>query len=62
MTEEEYYAIIKRLGLRPTRFKETFVTLRNEPYNVPLASKQAPKQREETIERLKLHLGITWRD
>jgi hypothetical protein len=57
MTEEEYYAAVKRFGLRP-KTSETYLTIRGEPQSVPLASDQTPAQRRETIEWIKQCLGI----
>lgn len=58
MTEEEYYKIVRRFGLRPTRSPETFMTLDNEIQCVPLASTQTADQRRETIERIRRMLNI----
>lgn len=59
MTEDEYYAVVKRLGLRPSNILTVYLTSENEAYNVPLANRQTPEQREETISKLRLRLGIT---
>jgi hypothetical protein len=61
MTEEDYYAIIARFGLKKTRFQETFVTSGGEAYSVPLARDQTPEQRIATIERIRAAMGISWR-
>jgi hypothetical protein len=62
MTEDEYYGIVRRLGLKGTQFREVFMTLRGEPQRVPLAADQTPAQRKETIEWLKTCLGIERRE
>ena len=57
MTEEEYYAAVKRFGLRPKTL-ETYITISGEAQSVPFASDQSPAQRQETIEWIKQCLGI----
>jgi hypothetical protein len=59
LTEEEYYAAVTRLGLRP-KTKTTFVDASGEARNVPLASEQTPVQRVETIAMIKLLMGVAW--
>lgn len=59
MTEDEYYAQVRAMGLRSTRFRETFVTVNNEPQSVPLASELTPQARIENIERLRRALSPT---
>ncbi len=59
MSEDEYYAAIRAIGLMPTRFPETWVTVNNEPYSVPLAASLTPGARVETITRLKAMLSPT---
>jgi hypothetical protein len=58
MTEEEYYAAVHRLGLRQTQGTTMFVTTRGELQRVPLAANQTAEQRRETIEQIKICLGV----
>lgn len=59
MTEDEYYAAVKRLGLKGTQFPTVFMTLEGEPQGVPLASEKTQEERVATIERLKEFIGKT---
>lgn len=54
MSEEEYYRIIKVLGLFRTQFLKTFVTANGEPVSVPFARDMTPEQRKETIEQIRV--------
>lgn len=62
MTEEEYWAEIKRLGLKPTDIKteKNFVyrTVYGEPHSVPDPAQLAEDDRKTVIDRLKRVLGI----
>ncbi len=58
MNENEYYAVVRRLGLNTTQFAETFVTAKGDAFSVPLASTQTAEQRTATIGRIKERLGI----
>jgi hypothetical protein len=62
MTVDEYYAIVKRLGLRPSNVPHVYVSVGGDFHSVPDPSKHSEAQRAETIERLKLLLGIGKRD
>jgi hypothetical protein len=62
MTVDEYYAIIKRLGLRPTKVPHVYASVSGDFHSVPDPSEHSEAQRAETIERLKLLLGIGKRD
>ena len=62
MTIEEYYAVVKRLGLRPTNAPTVYRSMAGDCYNVPDPSTHTEAQRAETIERLKTLLGIGKRD
>jgi hypothetical protein len=59
MTVDEYYAAIRRLGLRPTKVPTVYVTSTMEYHNVPEPHHMTPEQRAETIEYLKGRLGIS---
>jgi hypothetical protein len=59
MTIDEYYAIVKRLGLRPTNVANVYRTPTGEFQGVPDARAFAPEQRAEIIERLKALMGIS---
>ena len=58
MTIEEYYAAVRRLGLRPSNVPHVYVTSSMDVYSVPDAAKFTSEQRAEIIERLKARLGI----
>ncbi len=60
MTEEEYYSVVAKLGLRPTQVPTVYVTGQGDLYNVPIAARYTAEQRAEIIERLKMRMGITW--
>lgn len=59
MSEDEYYATIRAIGLFPTRYAQTWMTVNGEPYSVPLARDLSPDARRENIERLKRSLSPT---
>jgi hypothetical protein len=59
MTNDEYYAAVRRLGLRLSSVPHTYFTSTMEVHSVPDATNQTPEQRAETIEKLKGLLGIT---
>lgn len=62
MTEEQYEAEIKKLGLRrhglSTAYTDYYLTRDNTLEALPKPRVQTPAQRRETIERLKKRLGI----
>ena len=58
MTVEEYYAAVKRLGLRQSNVPGVYLTSTLDAYSVPDPTRQTPEQRTETIEKLKERLGI----
>lgn len=58
MTEEEYYGVVARLGLRPTNVPTVYATGSGDLYNVPLANRYTAEQRQEIIEHLKICMGI----
>lgn len=65
ITEDQYRAQLKRLGLRPTQARTEkhtiyIATVDDAVVSVPHPHLQDALQRKETIERLKLVLGITW--
>jgi hypothetical protein len=59
MTVDEYYAAVRRLGLRPSSVPHTYFTSMMEVHSVPDATNRTPEQRVEIIEKLKGLLGIT---
>jgi len=58
MLLEEYYAAVRRLGLKPTRVPHVYETAYGDVVSVPDGEKQTPAQRRETIEFIKEILGI----
>ena len=62
MTTDEYYAIIKRLGLTATNVPTVFRSSSGEVHNVPDCRRYTPEQRVEIIERPKARMGIVLRD
>jgi hypothetical protein len=59
MTSEEYYATVRRLGLRPSTVPHVYLTATNDVQTVPDATDRTSEQRSEIIEKLKERLGIT---
>jgi hypothetical protein len=58
-SSDEYYAAVKRLGLRKTTaLRLYFHPATGEYCTVPDPSDMTPEQRARTIERLKNQLGI----
>jgi hypothetical protein len=57
MTIDEYWAAVRRLGLRP-HTGNVYVTSTGDFYRVPDPTHMTPEQRAETIERLKSIMGI----
>ena len=62
MTNEEYYGEVRRLGLERTKVPNVYLSLSGDMHNVPDGNKQTSAQREETIDRLKILLGIGKRE
>jgi hypothetical protein len=58
MTVDEYYAIVRRLGLSPTNVPHVFRSADGDCHNMPDPTRHTEAQRTETIERLKSLLGI----
>lgn len=59
MTEEEYMAGVRRLGLRPTNVPWVYSTETFDVYNVPDPSKYTFDQRPEVLTQLKRRMGIS---
>lgn len=63
MTADEYRAALAALGLRPTQAhgekSRIYSTVRGEPYSVDDPEWQTAEQRAETIERLKVLMGVS---
>jgi hypothetical protein len=60
MTVDEYYAAIRRLGLRPSRVPNVYFTaFMDDTYHVRDPTDMTPEQRAEFIEKLKGLMGIT---
>jgi hypothetical protein len=57
MTIEEYWAAVRRLGLRP-HTGNVFVTSTGDFHRVPNPISMTDEQRAETIEMLKSIMGI----
>jgi hypothetical protein len=62
MTVDEYYAEIKRLGLRPTKVPHVYLSASKDVHSVPDPSGHKEGQRLETIEKIKVRLGIGARE
>jgi len=58
LTNDEYYAEVKRLGLRPSAVPGIYVTSTGDVFPVPSGAKQTPEQRKETLDKLKGLFGI----
>jgi hypothetical protein len=58
MTYEEYYAAVRRLGLRPSSVPHVYFTSTMDVHPVPDATNRTPEQRAEIIAKLKERLGI----
>jgi hypothetical protein len=59
MTSDEYYAAVRRLGLRPSPVPNIYLDATHDVHSVPDATNRTPEQRAEIIEKLKGLLGIT---
>jgi hypothetical protein len=57
MTIDEYWAAVRRLGLRP-HTGNVFVTSTGDFYRVPDPTKYTSEDRVEIIEKLKVRMGI----
>jgi len=62
MTVEEYYAIVKRLGLTRTNVPTVFRSSSGDVHNVPDPNRYTSEQRSELIDRLKATMGIVKQD
>ena len=58
MSLDDYYGMVRRFGLKPSKVPNVYFNSSMEAYNVPDGSKQTPEQRAETIEYLRRALGI----
>jgi hypothetical protein len=58
LTNEEYYAAVKRLGLRPSNVPHIYVTSDGDVHPVPDGTKHTPEQKAEIVEKLKGTFGI----
>jgi hypothetical protein len=58
MTIEEYFAAVRRLGLKPSAVPGIYFTSTMDVHSVPDPTNMTPEQRAETIERKKAALGI----
>jgi len=58
MSLDDYYGMVRRFGLKPSKVPHVYVTSTGEFHSVPDGSKMTPEQRAETIEYLKRALGI----
>jgi hypothetical protein len=58
MTNDAYYAAIRRLGLKPTSVPGVFEK-DGEVYSVPDGKWQTPEQRAETIEQIKKRFDVS---
>jgi len=58
MTEDQYWAAVRRLGLRPSNVPFVYLDRDNEAHNAPDPKNMTMEQRAETIERIKRNLGI----
>ena len=58
MTVDEYWAAVRRLGLRPSSVPGIYFTMTMDVHPVPDPTNHTPEQRAETIEKLKATLGI----
>ena len=57
MTIEEFYAIVHRLKLSPTRVATVWMDADMCPRNVPLPNGRTPEQIRETAEQLIKRMG-----
>jgi hypothetical protein len=62
MTVDEYYAAVRRLGLRPSNVPHIYFTSSMDVHAVPDGTTKTPEQRAEIIEKLKELLGIAQKD
>jgi len=59
MDGEQYYAAVKRLGLRPAAIPNVYVSGTGDVHSVPDPAEYADVQRAEIIEKLKERMGIS---
>ena len=57
MTIEEYWAVVRRLGLK-RHAGNVFVTSMGDFYRVTDPTKYTPEERVELIDKLKIRMGI----
>ena len=58
MTVDEYWAAVRRVGLRATGIPDVFITARGDVYSVRDPTNLKPEERAEVIEKLKILMGI----
>ena len=59
MTEGEYYAAIRALGLVQKQFLTTWFDTQGETHSVPLPEDLTPAARKELVDRIKQSLSRT---
>ncbi len=62
MTPEQYYAAIRRLGLKPSNVATVFFDLESMPHNIPLAEGKTPEQLLEILTKIRTRLGVFPKD
>lgn len=58
MTVQEFYATVRRLGLRPSSVPHVYLTVSGDVHSVPDATTLSPEQRGEVLDKLRERLGI----
>ena len=58
MDGQQYYAVVRRLGLRATGISHVYVNASGDVHYVPDPAEYSSEQREEIIEKLKERLGV----
>ena len=59
MDGEQYYAAVKRLGLKPTGTPGVYINGAGEVQNIPNPDEYTSAQRAEIIDKLKERMGIS---
>ena len=59
MSEDEYYAAMRAIGLNPGKFLETWFDVNGRTHSVPLARDLTPEARAATVEFKKKMLAAT---
>ena len=60
MTEEDYYALVMRMGFHSTKVPTIWRNSNGDIHYVQLASEKTPEERRAYINKMKFMLDIDW--